>query len=930
MYKKRLFIFIIGLMSILLVGLLLRDVLTPAISYNRDIRPVINAECIACHGGVKKSSGLSFLTLAEALDTAESGQPAIIPGDAGASELIRRLRNHDPEYRMPLEAEPLPEETIEKFEQWINQGAEWEEHWAFIPPAKDIEVPEKSRDWGNNEIDRFVYKKLNEQELQPTPRAEKAILLRRLYLDLIGLPPPPEEAEAFLQDDRPDAYERLVDRLLASPHYGERWAAWWLDLARYADSKGYEKDLNRSIWKYRDWVIHALNEDMPFDRFTIEQLAGDLLPQPAENQYIATAFHRNTMTNDEGGTVNEEFRVAAVIDRVSTTFEVWQGVTMSCVQCHSHPYDPFWHEDFYEFMAYFNNTVDADMYNERPNVFTYEGEDKQKVNDLIDWINNRLPEKEKIPETGLPHQRKQKLLYNLGYRKVEAESMNNNHRIIELIPDEQDVVWQIQDNTWIMFEDVDLTNVEAISFRCATPLSGIIEVRKDSLAGKKLGEVIVPTTGTWDNPMMVKPEPAKWKTLKTSILPVEGKHDLYYLFRKYKHTGQHLFHLDWLYYHEKQPKKEAYGTDFQQKLDALEEIKPLATPIMQDLSPERSRTTHLFERGNWLVLGEEVSPDVPEILGKLPEGAPNNRLGMAQWIVKEDNPLTARVTVNRFWEQLFGYGIVETVEDFGSQGFDPTHPDLLDWLAVQWMDEYQWSMKKLLKLMVMSATYQQSAHATPEQIAKDPNNKYLARGPRIRLSSEQIRDQALAVSGLLNRKMYGPSIMPPRPDAEGSNWTDWNAEEGKAQYRRGLYVFWRRTDPYPSMITFDSPVRNVCTSRRVRTNTPLQALTLLNDPVYFDAAQKLASKMKNADVNSVRDRLEAGYRMVMFREPSPEKVDDLQRLYEEALQHYRQKALLASREVEKEPSSEQPAPEISALRLVANALLNLDEFITKN
>ncbi len=603
---------------------------------------------------------------------------------------------------------------------------------------------------------------------------------------------------------------------------------------------------------------------------------------------------------------------------------------MSCVQCHSHPYDPLWHEEFYEFMAYFNNTVDADMYNERPNLFTYEGEDAKKVSELITWINHHLPEEEKVAETVLLHQKKQELLYALDYRKVEAEMMNNNHRIIELIPDGQDVVWQIQDSTWIMFEDVDLTDVEAISFHVATPLSGIIEVHRDSLAGKKLGEVIVPTTGTWDNPMMVKPEPAKWRTLKTSLVPSDGKHDVYYLFRKHQHTGQHLFHFDWLYYHEKQPEKNNYSPGFQQKLAALDEIKPLATPIMQDLSPERSRTTHVFERGNWLVPGEVVNPGVPKTLGELPENAPNNRLGMAQWIVSEENPLTARVTVNRFWEQLFGYGIVETVEDFGSQGFAPTHPVLLDWLAVQFRDEYQWSMKKLLKLMVMSATYQQSSQTSPEKIAQDPNNKFLARGPRVRLSSEQIRDQALAVSGLLNRKMYGPSIMPPRPDMKNSNWTSWNTSEGNAQYRRGLYVFWRRTDPYPSMITFDSPVRNVCTSRRIRTNTPLQALTLLNDPVYVEAAHALAGKIKALKTESVEEQLIEGYRMVMLRDPSPEKVVALKRLYEEALQHYQQKSLLASSKISEPEDAKLPAPEVSAMRLVANALLNLDEFITNN
>ncbi len=924
----RLLLVIFGGLLLILSSVLTMCSSKEPISYNQDIRPVINNQCIACHGGVKKSAGLSFLTREEAMDSTESGLPAIVPGDAKHSELIKRLKHHDLEQRMPLEAKPLPEETIRKFEQWINEGAKWEKHWAFIPPQKDIEVPAVSKDWGKNGIDQFILQKLEIYDLAPEAKAEKAVLLRRLYLDLIGIPPSQQEAEAFLQDERPDAYEKLVDKLLASPHFGERWASMWLDLARYADSKGYEKDLNRNIWQYRDWVIKAFNNDMPFDQFTVEQLAGDLLPQPTEDQLIATAFHRNTMTNDEGGTVNEEFRTAAVIDRVSTTFEVWQGVTMGCVQCHSHPYDPVFHEEFYQFMDYFNNTIDADVYNERPLLFNYEEEDAEKVSELVSWLDERLPAERKVDQNALLHERKEQLLYNADYRRVEAESMHNNHQIIELIPDGQDVVWQIQDSTWIMFEDVDLTDVEAISFRCATPLSGKIEVKLDSLKGATLGEVTVNTTGSWDNPMMVKPEPALWKNLQTSITKTEGLHDVYYLFKKHRHTGQHLFHLDWIEYHEKTPLKETYDQEFNEKLEELASVKPMSTPIMGEKSPDRSRITHVFERGNWLVLGKEVSSAVPEIMGELPQGVPNNRLGMAQWLVNKDNPLTARVTVNRFWEQLFGYGLVETMEDFGSQGFAPSHPELLDWLAVQFMEEYDWSIKKLLKTMVMSATYQQASQASPEKIAKDPKNTYLARGPKVRLSSEQIRDQALAASGLLNPDIGGPSIMPPRPDMSNSNWTDWKTTEGKAQHRRGLYVFWRRTDPYPSMITFDSPVRNVCTSRRIRTNTPLQALTLLNDSVYYVAAEALAERMMENKQNDVDAQLEAGYRMLIFKAPSQEKLLLLKKLYDEALLHYQQVRMLSSTEV---VSTKDTLPaETYAMRLVANALLNLDEVINKN
>ena len=899
------------------------------ISYNEHIRPIINTKCITCHGGVKKASGLSFLFREEALDTAESGVPAIIPGDAERSEMYQRITHHDPEYRMPLEAEPLTKEEIDLIARWIEQGAEWEDHWAFVPPSQEItppaiEHPEEAR----NGIDHFVLAKLSAHDLTPAPQAEKEVLLRRLYLDLIGLPPTPEEAQAFLEDPRPDAYERLVDRLLASPHFGERWATLWLDLARYADTKGYEKDLDRSIWKYRDWVIKAFNQDMPFNRFTVEQLAGDLLPNPTQDQLIATAFHRNTMANDEGGTDNEEFRVAAVVERVGTTFEVWQGTTMACVQCHSHPYDPIRHEEFYEFMAFFNNTEDRDIYNEQPNVFTYEAEDAEEVQATLDWITRHLKLKDRHlqPESGFLHEQKKELLYELGYRKVEAEDYHASSKLIELMAPDQDVVWQVQDSSWIMFENVDLTDVKAISFRCATAISGgFIEVRLDSVDGKKIGQTEVTTTGQWDRWSSTKPKAEQWKAFKVSIPPVSEKHDVYYLFRKNKDLTQHLFHLDWLYYHERNPVKEAYSAGFDHMLEKLDAVQPVVTPIMQDLPAHKSRTTHVFERGNWMVHGPAVEADVPEALGKIPAGEPVNRLGMARWLVSDDNPLTARVLVNRLWGQLFGLGIIETMEEFGSQGNPPSHAQLLDWLAIQCIEQHQWSVKKLLKQIVLSATYQQSSQATAEKIEQDPRNRLLSRGPRVRLSAEQVRDQVLAVSGLLHREMYGPSVKPPRPDVSSNGWGSWEAETGEEQYRRSLYVFTKRTSPFPQLTTFDGTARNVCTSRRIRTNTPLQALTLLNDSTFYVAAQALAAQMAAVHPTNVAACLQYGYERVMFRPPDTARLRALELLYEDALNRYQKKGLVRSVAA----SDEDPA-KLQALALVANALLNLDEFVTKN
>jgi len=896
------------------------------VSYNRDIRPIINGKCITCHGGVKKSAGVSFLFREEALDTADSGIPAIVPGDAEASGVYQRIVHHDPEYRMPLEKEPLGEQEIKLIKQWIDEGAAWEDHWAYVPPNPDISPPtiEPTQVIRNN-IDHFIYAKLQESELTPAPEAKKEVLLRRLYIDLIGLPPTPEEARSFLNDPNEDAYEKLVDRLLASPHFGERWASMWLDLARYADTKGYEKDLERSIWKYRDWVIDAFNQDMPFDQFTVEQLAGDLLPDPTQDQLIATAFHRNTIANDEGGTDDEEFRVAAVIERVGTTFEVWQSTTMACVQCHSHPYDPIQHEEFYRFMAFFNNTEDRDIYNEQPNLHTYET-NADEVQEILTWIEDHLkPEDAQLLSAGRSlHQQKEEVLNKLGYRKVEAEQFQATSKLIELLSPDQDVVWQVQDSSWIMFENVDLSDVEKISFRCATAISGgFIEVRLDSVNGKKVGQTEVTTTGKWGGWSGNKPDTSKWKEFFAPIAKVSGEHDIYYFFRKNRDLQQHLFHLDCIYYHEQNPLKQKYDKTFNQKLARLAAVRPVATPIMQDLPPEKSRSTHVFERGNWVTPGKQVEADVPEILGGIPDGLPNNRLGMAHWLVSEDNPVTARVAVNRFWKELFGIGIIETMEEFGSQGSPPSHVGLLDWLAVQFMDEHQWSMKSLLKQIVMSATYRQSSEATPVKIEKDPRNRMLSRGPRVRLSAEQVRDQILTVSGLLNREMYGPSVKPPRPDAISSPWSSWVADTTSQQYRRSLYIFGKRSSPHPMITTFDGTGRNVCVSRRIRTNTPLQALTLLNDSTFYLAAQQLAEVMAGA--TDVSSGLQKGYEKVMLRSPDTEKLAILRTLYQDAFDHYQQQAL-----IKKVATTEHDPIHLKALALVANTMLNMDEFVTKN
>lgn len=902
------------------------------VSFNRDIRPILNDKCLRCHGGVKANGGFSLLFEEDAYGETESGRPAIVPGDHRKSELYRRLVHEDPEMRMPYEARPLGEEEIELIARWIDQGAEWEDHWAYVPPDRNIQPPKiGDPDWARTPVDPFVFAKMEEKGLSPAPEADKPELLRRLSFDLTGLPPTPAEARAFLADERPDAYERLVDRLLASPHFGERWATLWLDLARYADTKGYEKDSNRSIWKYRDWVINAFNEDKPFDEFTIEQLAGDLLPKPTQPQLIATAFHRNTIANDEGGTDDEEFRVASVIERVGTTYEVWQATTMACVQCHSHPYDPFRQEDFYRSMAFFNNAIDRDIYNEQPKLFTYSEADAEKVEEIINWINERLQPEDRPPKERFLHDQKEALLYHLGRRVVEAEEYAASSPLIELIWPDLDMLWQIQDSSWIRFEEVDLTGVEAIGFRAASVLqrAGAISVHLDDVNGEKIGEVAITKTGDWNGWQGRKPAEEKlWREFKTAIKPIEGKHDLYFRFWMGDTYIQHLFYLDKITYYERSPRKAQYDRLLEQKLEELAAIPAFTTPIIQDLPPDKARKTHLLERGSWLMPGKEMPVGLPEIYRNQLEESPTDRLDFARWLVSSENSLTARVMVNRFWAELFGYGLVETMEEFGSQGTAPTHPALLDWLAVQFIEEYGWSMKSLIRQLVLSATYRQAAVVDSVKLELDPRNQYLSRGPRTRLSAEQIRDQILAVSGLLDRTVGGPSVILRELNIGESNIPSWAIRGEDGPYRRTLYTFWKRTDPFADMITFDSPDRMVCTSRRVRTNTPLQALNLLNDEVYFEASRALAREMKRS-ATEVEEQLRDGYRRVMVEEIDEARLNLLRELYEESLAYYRSGQAEAVFMSNAENGESESREQLAALTMVANVLLNLDAFVVK-
>lgn len=926
---------IAGSVVVVAVGLVLSSflgVFENRVDYNTQIKPLLNKNCITCHGGVKKASGFSLLFKHEALAPAKSGKPAIIPGDADGSEMIRRLILTDPDERMPLDHAPLKPDEIETLRKWIDQGAEWGDHWAYQPVEKP-DLPKvgtfwsrlglassDETDWVRNDIDPFILDKLRQDNpasdrLKPSPEADRITLIRRVSLDLTGLPPTEGEVRAFVDDKAPNAYSNVVDRLLRSPAYGERWTSWWLDLARYADTKGYERDPGRKIWRYRDWLINAFNKDKPFDQFTVEQLAGDLLSAATDDQLVATAFHRNTMTNDEGGTQDEEFRVAALLDRVGTTWDVWQGTTFACVQCHSHPYDPFAHDEFYKYAAFFNNTRDEDVTSDTPTLRFYKPADSLKIVKLKQYI---------ATEAANPKQA-QAEVSRVTQLVRTVEPKINSHDFDQLVNASllDAKYFGFQDKGLARIKNVTLTNRRAvgpprllIAWGTKAP-DALVTVRQDRADGPVLATVPVPKTGSqWNDTIQMIPLPR-----------VQGRHNLYLSLSSPKMPKEWVM-IKWVSFQPMLPGQPADAVGPQDKLlvDLLN-ADAESVPIMLDGSGDLARETHVFDRGNWLVKSKKVTPDVPKVFPAMDPKLPKNRLGLARWMVDRKNPLTARVAVNRFWEQLFGAGIVETVEDMGTQGIPPTHRELLDYLAVEFMETDHWSVKKLLKRMVMSATYRQQSNASPEMLAKDPFNKMLARGPRIRLSAEQVRDQALAVSGLLSRKMFGPSVMPTQPDGIWQSPYDgdtWKQSTGDDLHRRALYTYWKRTAPYPSMVTFDSPSREFCQSRRIRTNTPLQALVTLNDPVYIEAAQTLAQYMEQHG-HSPESQIQAGFRRVMLRELPPKKLAVLTRLYRTTEQHYRQQP----DEAKKLLARASATPQQAALTVTANTMLNLDEVITK-
>ena len=882
------------------------------IDYSTEIKPILNKNCITCHGGVKKSGGFSVLFEEEAIAITESGHAAIIPGDPNGSELIKRLTSTDPELRMPYEKEPLSKDEIELLKTWIKQGAKWGKHWAYQTVQKPKEIDTKlaaglyadENSESTNSIDFYIAKKLEEQELEFSPQENRLKLLRRAALDITGLPPTKEIKEAFSSEKI--TYEEAVNQMLASTSYGEKWATWWLDMARYADTKGYERDVNRTMWPYRDWVIRAFNADMPYDEFTINQLAGDLLPNPTEDQLTATAFHRNTMNNDEGGTQDEEFRVAAVLDRVSTTYEVWQSTTMACVQCHSHTYDPIRHEEFYQSAAFFNNTRDEDTHDEEPRLRFYSPEEKTKIESITQWVKEN--EGVKAAEA-----KKEFLTY--------LEPKYPSHSAVDFVNATLlDSKWLgIEGNGSAYLKNINTQGSDQLLMEYSAGLDGsTMSIRKDGPEGELLASFPINKTG-----QIIRPIP---------FMPVEGTIDLFLEIKNpNSKPDQTAARFIWFAFVPKLKGEEKPGYSAMQKSwEDILNFNGTKLPILIENPDYMARDTRVFERGNWMILGDKVKPETPKELNPWKGEWPANRLGFAYWLTDKENPLTSRTLVNRVWDQIMGRGIVSTLEDMGTQSDPPSHPELLDYLAWKTMNDYQWSIKSLIREIVTSKTYKQSSVVSPELFTKDPQNKYYARGPRFRLSAEQVRDQALAVSGLLSEKMYGPGVMPAQPDGiwqtvyNGGTWTE---SKGEDAHRRGIYTFLKRTSPYPSFLSFDAGSREVCLSRRLVTNTPLQALVTLNDPVYLEAAYHLSEDMLAHGDSDPEKAISYGYEKMILTPISEQKLTALEKLHEEAIAQY-----------SKNPSEldsffgwkdQKVNSEQAAMTVVANAMLNLDEFITK-
>ncbi len=1066
------------------------DTATEAVLFNRDIRPILSDVCFQCHGpDAKQRKGDLRLDKDEQLFADREGHRVLVPGEPAKSELFRRLIATDDDERMPppSSGKRLSPQQIEMIRRWIAQGAKWQSHWAFLPPARPKLPAMKNIEWPKNAIDHFVLARLDAEGLNPSAEADRATLLRRLTLDLTGLPPTPDEIEDYLSDAAPDAYEKVTDRLLASPRFGERFARPWLDAARYADTSGYQSDGDRSMWRWRDWVIEAFNDNQPFDEFTIEQLAGDLLPNATLDQVLATGFNRNHRGNAEGGIIPEEYAVEYVVDRVDTTATVWLGLTLGCCRCHDHKFDPFSQREYYQLFAFFNNVPEKGraikVGNSPPFVKTPTREQQQESEALVkkylrteadlearkarypkklEEVRKRAAEKDwsnwsinrgltlhlpldgnldaKVRDVENPLQGKmvggdsqfragkikEAAVFD-GQRRVNVGDVANigffdkfsmtawiradseSGTILSRMTDDSnadgynlcldrgklqlnlckrwlddalriETVEPIPMNQWvhvaviydgsrsasgvnfyvdgwpvrekILLDELNQSFASKDPFRIGsggfTPaFRGLIDdLRLFDVALSHEEISVLAASETITEILTQAPKAIGWIGFRPGDDSDTRRLELFSRKLDYAYKTE-LAHPDIL---------DAYDLlqDLRRRQKELVESFP-TTMVMREL--HEPKPTTVLIRGAYDRPGEQVTRDVPKALPvAFAKGESVNRLDLARWLVSPDNPLTARVTVNRFWAQLFGQGLVKTVDDFGSQGDWPSHPELLDWLATDFVGKSEirnsksetgnlrlstdhtplnWDIKRLIRTLVTSAAYRQSSRVTAELIARDPENRLLARGPRARLSAEMVRDQALAASGLLTERLGGPSIKPYQPEGlwdDLQNTEKYVQDHGPSLYRRGLYVFWKRTIAPPVMVTFDAAGREACTVRETRTNTPLQALALLNEVGFVEAARKLAERTLQHGGSDVDARLRFAFRLVLTRNPSDPEMSVLRRGLDRHLEHYQRHPKDAAEVLttgEAPTDSSFHATELAAWTAISGLILNLDEAVTK-
>jgi hypothetical protein len=1012
------------------------------LNFNRDIRPILSNTCFKCHGFDDKTrmADLRLDTVEGATAKLESGATAVVPGNSAASELIKRLTATDDTKMPPADSgKTITPEQIELLKRWIDEGAEFKQHWSFIAPVRPMPPEVQHKEAVRNPIDNFILSRLEQEGLAPAPRADKITLIRRVTLDLTGLPPTPQEVADFLADESPEAYATVVDRLLRSPRYGEHMARYWLDAARYGDTHGLHLDNERSMWPYRDWVIRAFNDNLPFDQFTVWQLAGDLLPEATLDQKVASGFNRCNVTTGEGGSIDEEVRVRYAVDRTETTSTVFMGLTLGCAVCHTHKFDPVTQKEFYSLYAFFNQAADAAM-------------------------DGNVLAPPPVMKLSTPEQQAQLAAYDQQIAAVNQQIADTLAAIEYTDPaatgsvaaatgEPKEFVWiddtapngaQLQGNTewkFVTKSDGQVLSGEKATTRKASDLSQHFFTGANP--GLKVGEgdklftyvyldpadppkeiMLQWNDGSWEHrcywgddaipwggagspsrlPMGPLPKAGEWVRLEVDAAKVglvPGAAINGWAFTQFggttywdkagivTRTPQDGMGFDslatWEAYEKAQTNstvpaevKAAINVAVDQRNDAQKKqirdyflqfvcvtTKPKFDPLkaqIDDLTKKKTdfdaaipvslvmadvptpRDTFVLIRGAYDKPGDKVLPGVPAVLPPLPEGAPVNRLGLAKWLVDPQHPLTARVTVNRFWQQYFGVGIVKTAEDFGAQGAWPTHPELLDWLARDFI-ESGWDVKAMQRQIVMSGTYQQASKVMPELLAKDPSNELLARGPRFRLDGEVLRDSMLYVSQLLVEKPLGKGVKPYQPDGiweavgfRGSNTLNYKADGGEANYRRTLYTFWKRTAPPPSMMTFDAPSRESCVVRRSRTNTPLQALALMNDVQYVEAARKLAERvMTGATAGSPSSadpaaRLALAFQLAAARQPTVDETAILIETYQAHLAKFQADRPAADKLVslgESKRNESLDAAELAAYTLVCNLILNLDEVVTK-